>query len=162
MLIKGCQLPKCKFLILCLLKQGVTRIFLQTRDFSLSVGHLSVTGYIFKCSVTNHQLLRLKLFYRPNLLSAVLCHEFNWCSSALQLNPYFLWQLILNGFQSARYKLEHCLQAKYIFGFPMRFKKIHYLTREFHVNLHLKNRYRTQRGFSIRAISVFRMNSLVR
>ena len=38
----------------------------------------------------------------------------------------------------------------------MRFKKIHCLTREFHVKFHLKNRYRTHR-FAIRAISVFRV-----
>ena len=35
-------------------------------------------------------------------------------------------------------------------------KKINYLTREFHVKFHLKNRYRTHR-FAIRAISVVRV-----
>ena len=35
-------------------------------------------------------------------------------------------------------------------------RKIHRLTREFHVKFHLKNRYRTHR-FAIRAISVFRV-----
>ena len=33
-------------------------------------------------------------------------------------------------------------------------RRIHYLTREFHVKFHLKNRYRTHH-FAIRAISVF-------
>ena len=36
------------------------------------------------------------------------------------------------------------------------YRKIHYLTREFHVKFHAKNRYRTNR-FAIRAISVFRV-----
>ena len=59
------------------------------------------------------------------------------------------------GFTPAHDKIRNIHQI-FIFKRLCDSRKIHYLTREFHVKFHLKNRYRTHR-FAIRAISVFRV-----
>jgi len=48
------------------------------------------------------------------------------------------------------------LQHSYCTWNNVYYRKIHDLTREFHVKFHLKNRYRTNRE-AIRAISVFQV-----
>ena len=66
---------------------------------------------------------------------------------------WFKQQLLL-------YSVYNYFSAKnYIFKISASgvfYRKIHCLTREFHVKFHAKNRYRTHR-FAIRAISVFRV-----